>query len=180
MQEQLDVGVGAVFTTSRKRPIIVAVITTVLFLVIVPKDVRSFADPDYIREYLIGIVITTILWLLFLVVALRNWRVVLRRPAELRLTSTGIAVRRDGRELTAAWTAVGQIRIDGDERRPWVVAWLDPALSPDDVPVPRRSDGAYKLFPIAHGQPMKRRMAQLKELRGAITGYGRRYLDGGF
>ena len=80
MQEQLDVGVGAAFTTSRKRPIIVAVITTVLFLVIVPKDVRSFADPDYIREYLIGIVITTILWLLFLVVAVRNWRVVLRRP----------------------------------------------------------------------------------------------------
>ena len=83
----MDVGVGAIFTTSRKRPIIVAVITTVLFLVIVPKDRRTFADPDYIREYLIGIVITTILWLLFLVVALRNWRVVLRRPAELRLTS---------------------------------------------------------------------------------------------
>ena len=177
-QQQLEV--GATFKTTRKRPIIVAVITTVLALALVPHDLRSFADLDYLREYLVGIVVTTILWLLCLVVAVRNWRIVLRRPVKLRLTPTGITAQRNGRDLTVAWDAVGQIRIDGDDRRPWVAAWLDPARSPDDVPLPRRSDGAYKVFPVAHGRPMKKRRTQLQELRGAITGYGRRYLDAGF
>jgi hypothetical protein len=51
---------------------------------------------------------------------------------------------------------------------------------PGDVPAPRRRDGTYKLFPIAHGQSVKKRTKKLVELRAAIMGYGRRYLDANF
>jgi hypothetical protein len=115
-----------------------------------------------------------LLCLVCLVLAVRSWRLVLRPPAELRLTPVALTVRRGDRELTVPWNAVGQIRIEGDLRRPWVVAWLQ---SPVDAPVSRRRDGAYKLFPVAHGQSVKKRGQKLKEVRAAIMGYGRRYLD---
>ncbi|TCO47692.1 hypothetical protein EV646_105246 [Kribbella antiqua] len=62
-------------------------------------------------------------------------------------------------------------------RRPWLVAWLDPAQTPADVPARRRGDGAYLFFPIAHGQSVPKRQRQVGELRAAIMGFGRRYLD---
>jgi hypothetical protein len=96
------------------------------------------------------------------------------------LTPTALTLKRGGSDLTVPWAAVGQIRIDGDIRRPWVVALLDPTQSPGDVPAPRRRDGTYKLFPIAHGQSVKKRTKKLVELRAAIMGYGRRYLDANF
>ena len=169
MQEQIDV--GASFTTTRTRPTVVAVCTTLVGLALVPHEF------SYTRETFAIEVVLQILCLVCLVVAVRSWRVVFRRPAELRLTPTTLSLRRGGQELTVPWDAVGQIRIDGDARWPWVVAWLDPAQSPADVPASRRNDGAYKLFPIAHGRSVKHRWRELKDVRAAITGYGRRYLD---
>lgn len=172
MQEQTDV--GASFTTTRTRPTVVAVITTLVGLALVPHDL------SYTRDTLTIELVLHILCVVSLVFAVRSWRVVLRRPAELRLTPTTLTLRRGDRELSVPWSAVGQIRIDGDARWPWVVAWLDPAHSPADVPAPRRNDGAFKLFPIAHGRSVKQRWRELKDVRAAITGYGRRYLDAGF
>jgi eukaryotic-like serine/threonine-protein kinase len=174
VQDQLDVGASATFTTTRKRPIVVAVITTLLFLGLVPRDF------DYEAPSLAGELFANFLCLLCLFLAVRSWHRVLRRPVELRLTPSGLTVKRGGADLTVPWIAVGRIRIDGDIRRPWVVAWLDPTQSPVDVPARRRRDGAYKLFPVAHGQSVNKRTKKLVELRAAIMGYGRRYLDANF
>jgi hypothetical protein len=121
-----------------------------------------------------------LLELLLLFGAVRAWPLVLRRPVELRMTPSDLAVKRGDRELTVPWAAVGEIRIDGDGRRPWVVAWLDPTLSPDQVPASRRRDNSYRLLPMAHGRSVKKRNQQIAEIRAAITGYGRRYLDPNF
>jgi hypothetical protein len=169
VQEQMDV--GATFTTTRTRPAVVAVIMTLFALALVPHEF------SYTRQTLGAALFVHGLCLLCLLVAIRSWRMVLRPPAELRFTPTSLTLRRGDRELTVPWTAVGQIRIDGDVRRPWVVAWLDPTQSPTDIPASRRRDGAYRLFPVAHGQSVKKRGRKLRELRAAIMGYGRRYLD---
>jgi hypothetical protein len=165
--------VGATFTTTRTRPTVVAVITTLLFLVL------AVHDYNY-RDYPAGEVSINLACLLLLIPAVRAWLRVLRRPVELRLTPAELTMKRGDRELTIPWMTVGQIRIEGDVRRPWVVVWLDPAQTLAGVPASRRRDGAYKIFPVAHGQPMKKRTTQLGQLRGAIVGYGRRYLDPGF
>jgi hypothetical protein len=172
MQEQTDV--GASFTTTRTRATVVAVITTLVGLALVPHDLSYSQETLKIELFL------HIVCLVCLVVAVRSWRVVFRPLAELRLTPTTLTVRRGARELSVPWNAVGQIRIDGDASRPWVVAWLDPLQSPADVPASRRNDGAYKLFPVAHGRSVKHRWRELKDVRAAITGYGRRYLDATF
>ena len=169
MQEQLEV--GATFTTRRTRPAIVAVIMTLLGLSLVPHEF------SYDRQTIAIDLFLHAVCLLFLFLAVRSWRRVLRRPVELKLTPAALTVRRGDSELSVPWAAVGQIRIDGDFRWPWVVAWLDPAQTPADVPASRRRDGAYKLFPVEHGQSVKKRGKKLIELRGAIMAYGRRYLD---
>ena len=80
MQEQTDV--GASFTTTRTRPAVVAVITTLVGLALVPHDL------SYTRETLKIELFLHILCVVSLVSGVRSWRVVLRRPAELRLTPT--------------------------------------------------------------------------------------------
>jgi hypothetical protein len=147
---------------------VVAVIMSLFALALAPREF------SFERETLPAELLVDLLCLVCLVLAVRSWRLVLRPPAELRLTPVALTVRRGDRELTVPWNAVGQIRIEGDLRRPWVVAWLQ---SPVDAPVSRRRDGAYKLFPVAHGQSVKKRGQKLKEVRAAIMGYGRRYLD---
>jgi len=171
-QQQLDV--GATFTTTRKRPAVVAIIATLFFLVLVPHHY------SYAMDQLVAELMMNFLSLLCLFLAVRGWRLVLRRPYELRMLPTGLTVSRGGRELTVPWNAVGQIRIEGDVRRPWVVGWLEPSQTPADLPAARRRDGAYKLFPVGHGQSVKKRGQLREELRSAIMVYGRRYLDAGF
>jgi hypothetical protein len=172
VQGQLDV--GASFTTTRTRPAVVAVIMTLFTLALVPREF------SYTQETLAVELFLQLGCLVCLFVAVRSWWMVLRRPAELRLTPAALILRRGEQELNLPWNAVGQIRIDGDSRRPWVVAWLDPAQTPPDIPAVRRRDGAYKLFPVAHGQSVKTRGRKVRELRAAIMGYGRRWLDESF
>ncbi|MFI6680177.1 hypothetical protein [Kribbella sp. NPDC050470] len=169
MHEQMDA--GASFTTTRRRPVVVGVITALLAYALLP---RGFS---YDRETFEVALFLNLVGLVCLVTAVRSWRLVLRRPAELRLTPAGLTVKRSGHELSVPWHAVGQIRIDGDLRRPWVVAWFDPGQEPSGVPAARRRDGAYLLFPVGHGQSVVRRGQKLRELRAAIIGYGRRWVD---
>jgi hypothetical protein len=169
--QQLDI--GATFTTTRTRPTVVAVITTLLFLVL------AVHDYNY-RDYPAGEVLVNLVCLVLLIPAVRAWLCVVRRPVELRLTPAELTIHRGDRELSLPWDAIGQIRIEGDLRRPWVVAWLHPTQDRTEVPASRRRDGAYKLFPIGHGQSVKKRGQKVGELRAAIMGYGRRYLDPGF
>jgi hypothetical protein len=123
------------------------------------------------------ILLLNVLCVLCLLLAVRSWFLVIRRPVELRLTATDLTVKRGGRELTVPWAAVGHIRVGGDFRWPWMVAYLDPTVSPEQVPASRGRDGAYKLFPVGHGLSAKKRGPKLRELRAAVMGYGRRFLD---
>ena len=156
---QLDV--GATFTTTRARPIIVAVISTLLLLVL------AVHDYNY-RDYPAAEVFVNVVCLVLLIPAVRSWLCVVRRPVELRLTPAEVSIQRGGRELSLPWNAIGQIRIEGDLRRPWVVAWLHPLQDRTDVPASRRRDGAYKLLPIGHGQSVKQRGQTVGEHRAAI------------
>ncbi|WP_432885976.1 hypothetical protein ACQPYH_02600 [Kribbella sp. CA-245084] len=166
-QQQLD---GAMFTTTRRRQTIVAVISTLCLLALVPHNLDFVRDP-------VGWIPVALLWLIFLVVAVRNWLYVLRKPIQLHMTPTDLRVSSGGRQATIPWYEVADIRIDGKPKRPWIVARLTPAVDPAEVPVSRRRDGSYKLFPIAHGQSTKRRLVSRQHLRTAIMANGRRYLD---
>jgi hypothetical protein len=171
-QQQLDV--GTTFTTKRTRPAVVAVITTLLAYGLAPRP-QSFGTYDL--AHLPVLMIFSVLCLLCLLTAVRSWFLVIRRPVELRVTPTDLTVKRGGQELTVPWAAAGHIRVGGDFRWPWVVAYLDPTVGPDQVPASRGRDGAYKLFPVGHGQSAKQRGRKLRELRAAIMGSSRRYLD---
>jgi hypothetical protein len=168
-QQQLDV--GATFTTTRTRPAVLAVITSLLAYVLAPRP------QDFDLAHLPLLMILSVLSLLCLLTAVRSWFLVIRRPVELRVTPTNLTVKRGGHELTVPWAGVGHIRVGGDFRWPWVVAYLDPTLGPDQVPASRGRDGAYKLFPVGHGLSAKKRGRRLRELRAAIMGSSRRYLD---
>jgi hypothetical protein len=171
---QLEQTIGATFTTQRRRPAIVAVVATLVFLALAPRgDFEQYKNLRYLPGYLV----VNVLCLICLFLAVRGWKRALRRPIELRLTPTGLTVKRGDQELAVPWNAVSQVRIDGDSRRPWLVAWLDPNLTSADVPATRRGDGGYKVFPIAHGLSVKKRQKQVGELRAALMGFGRRYLD---
>ena len=169
-QEQHRLEVTATFTTSRTRSAIVAPITSLLFLGLVPRDL------DY-GQYPGAKLFVNFLCLTCLIFAVRAWRVVLRRKTELQLTPGGLTVRRSEAELSVPWAAVGQIRIDWDKNRPWVVAWLDSTITPDQVPASRRPDGSYRLFEIGQGRSTGKRVRDVERIRAAIMGYGGRYLD---
>jgi hypothetical protein len=166
-QQQMD---GVTFTTSRRRPAVVAAISTVCLLLLFPQSL------DFVRDPAPWIPVD-VLWLVFLILAVRNWRHVLRRPVQLRFTPADLTVTSGGRQVSIPWYEVADIRFDGKPKQPWVAARLTPAVNPAVVPVSRRGDGSYKLFPIGHGQTTKQRVTSLKHLRAAIMAHGRRYLE---
>lgn len=171
MEQLQQQDVGATFATARTRQTVVAAIATLFFLwFMVTEDFRY-------GEVWPAAVCVNLLELLILVTAVRAWHLVLRRPVELHLNPSELTVKRGDRQVAVPWGTVGEIRIDGDPRRPWVMARLNPTLSPDQVPAARRRDGSYRLFPIAHGRSVKKRNQQIVELRTAIMGYGRRWMD---
>ena len=131
--QQLDI--GATFTTTRTRPTVVAMITTLLFLFL------AVHDYNY-RDCPAGEVLVNLVCLVLLIPAVRAWLCVVRRPVELRLTPAELTIHRGDRGLSVPWNAIGQIRIEGDLRRPWVVAWLHPTQDRTEVPASRRRDGA--------------------------------------
>jgi hypothetical protein len=64
---------------------------------------------------------------------------------------------------------VTRLRIVGDVRRPWLVAWLNHDAA---LPTPARlHHGGRKLYPVAHGRSAKRRTQQLNELQAALNWY---------
>ncbi|WP_329005051.1 hypothetical protein OHA18_16880 [Kribbella sp. NBC_00709] len=158
------------FRTGRVRPLVVAVIATLLTVALVPWQ------PDF-GEYPVTEAILAVLAATCLFFAVRSWRAVLRGPIGLRMTPAELTVTRRGREVNIPWLEVADIRIDGGPKRSWVVAHLTPAIDPADVPVSRRRDGSYLLFPVAHGRSGKRRAKSRRQLRDAIQLNGLRYLD---
>ncbi|TDW18613.1 hypothetical protein [Kribbella kalugense] len=169
MQQQVDSGTS--FTTKRTRAVVVAVITTLLVVVVFQPWRLNFDD------YPVFQTIFLILAAICLRHAVRGWYRVLRGRSELQMTPADLTMTYRGRQLTIPWSEVADIRIEGKPKTPWVVARLSPAVDRAAVPVRRRRDGSYKLFPIAHGQPSKERLQTRERLRSAIMGCGRRYLE---
>jgi hypothetical protein len=169
---QQDLGYfGATLVTLRRRSIVVAVLCTPAFLLIIGTD--PFAYGYSLR----GELTANLVELVLLVAAVKAWPIVLRRPTELRMTPDTLTVKRGDRELILPWQAVGQIYLDVKGNRPWVVVWLDPSVDPAQVPVSRRRDGSYRIFPIAHGRGIKARHAQIGLFQNAIKGFARRWVE---
>ncbi|HEY3562288.1 MAG TPA: hypothetical protein VGL05_32695 [Kribbella sp.] len=161
---------SARFRTSHWRSAVVAPIATVLAVGFVPRDL------DFSR-YPVLVAIIDLMFVLFLVGAVRAWIVLVRGRTELRLTADGVTMKRGRRELSLPWVAVGKLRVEWKSKTPWVVAWLDSTVEPEQVPVPRRKDGGYRVLPIGRGRSMKRRLRQLGEFRAASMAYNGRYID---
>ncbi|WP_406049146.1 serine/threonine-protein kinase [Kribbella sp. NBC_00889] len=156
---------GATFTTSRTRPVVFAALLTVLTIGFFPsEETRQTMHPAVALFFL-----ALDVFLLYLTI--RSWRLVLRRRVQLRLTPEGVTMVRGSQQASVPWQAVTRLRIAGDPRRPWLIAWIDP-LFQSALPSPRRNDhGGTRLYPIAHGASHKRRLHQLNELRAALNWY---------
>ncbi|HET6739730.1 MAG TPA: PH domain-containing protein [Kribbella sp.] len=158
------------FRTSLLRSVVVAPVASFLTYGFAPRQVSL--DP-----YPVLTVIFDVMCVLFLVAAVRAWIVLLRGRSELRLTGEGLTIRRGRRELSLPWDSVGKVRVDWQSKTPWVVVWLHSSVAPEQVPVPRRSDGSYRVLPIGRGRSMKSRLRQLGEFRSAGMAYAGRYVD---
>ena len=160
---QVQSATGATFTTTRTRPVIIAVLATLLAAGFWP---REAAAPDPAAA-LFGAFVS----LVSLFFAIRHWRLVLRRRVVLNLSPVGLTLTRGYHQAAVPWSAVTRIRIVGDVRRPWLVAWLD-AQHQSTLPTPkRRHHGGQKIYPVAHERPVKRRNHQVNELQAALNWY---------
>ena len=152
---------GAIFTTTRTRPAIIAVITTLLVAICMPRETPT-PDPS-------GVVFGSIATAVSLYFAIRNWRLVLRRRVVLHLSPEGLAITRGYQQAAIPWSSVTRVRIVGDVRRPWLVAWLNHEAT---LPTPARlHHGGRKLYPVAHERSGRRRTHQVNELRAALNWY---------
>jgi predicted Ser/Thr protein kinase len=165
---------GAAFTTSRTRPAIIAGITTVLFLAFIQRDPQMQAQHPAATAFF-GLVD-----LIFLYFAIRSWRLVLRRRVVLRLSPQGLTIERSYTQGTIPWNGVTRLRVGGDVRRPWLIAWLE-APYQSALPAPRRRHhGGLRIYPIAHGATVNRRIRQVDELRAALNWYAGRLHDNSY
>lgn len=160
---------GATFATSRTRPVVIAVVTTLLAAGFWPKE-SSAQDPV---TAVFGVTVSAI----SLYFAIRHWRLVLRRRVVLRLTPEGLSLERGYQQAAIPWSAVTRLRLVGDLKRPWLIAWLD-ASHQSTLPTPRRRHhGGLKLYPVAHERAPKHRAHQLNELQAALNWYAGRLHD---
>ncbi|MGW7682642.1 serine/threonine-protein kinase [Kribbella sp. NPDC054772] len=157
--------VGATFTTSRARSAVFAAITTFLGLAFIP------SNPQLQAQHPVLSTLSALVSLTFGYFAIRHWILVLRPKVVLRLSPEGLTVTRAYREATVPWNGVPRIRVGGDVKRPWLIAWLEPPYQ-NQLPVShRRHHGALRLYPIAHGATHPRRVTQVNELRAALNWY---------
>ncbi|MGX7828118.1 serine/threonine-protein kinase [Actinokineospora sp. 24-640] len=118
--------------------------------------------------------IVFVLAVLLALVALRRagQAVVRRRAAEV--TAGGLSWRRGATVTTLKWSRVARVRVVEDKSRAWLVVWpRDPAA------LPGKPDhhGGYKVFPIGHDRRAATRDREVRELRAALTWYGRSAYD---
>lgn len=156
---------GAMFRTTRMRPAVLAVVSTLLLFAIYPSDPRF----RYLHPYLTPLLVLASVFVL--VYAVRCWYLTFRRQVELHLSPHGLTVVRGARQATVPWSGVTRLRVGGDRKRPWLIAWLEPQYQ-WALPVPVRPyHGGLKIYPIAHGGTDKRRTRQVDELRAALNWY---------
>jgi len=156
---------GATFSTSRTRSVVIATITTLLFLGLLPTDAETRT------RYPVASMIFGIVDLVCLYFAIRHWIHLLRRRVELGLAPHGLTIARGKHRATVPWSGVNRIRVAGDVRRPWLIVWVEPPYL-NAVPARRKPHhGGYKIYPIAHGASVKRRIRQVDELRAALNWY---------
>ncbi|MFF0338719.1 serine/threonine-protein kinase [Kribbella sp. NPDC004875] len=167
-------GVGASFVTSRARPAVFAAITSFLGLAFIPGDPRIQALHPVLST------LSALVSLAFGYFAVRHWILVLRPKVVLRLSPQGLTVTRAYREATIPWYGVTRIRVSGDVKRPWLIAWLEPPYQ-NKLPVShRRHHGALRIYPIAHGATHHRQLTQTNELRAALNWYAGPHHDNSY
>jgi eukaryotic-like serine/threonine-protein kinase len=161
---------GATFATSRRRPGVLAALTTFGWLAFIP------ADPQVKALHPILSTLSALISLAFLYFAVRHWILVLRPKVVLRLSPEGLSVTRRRRHATVPWSGVTRLRVGGDMRRPWLDAWLELPYQ-HQLPVDRRHNGGLRIYPIAHGASQNSRRTQVNELRAALNWYAARIHD---
>ncbi|TCC31702.1 serine/threonine-protein kinase [Kribbella speibonae] len=156
--------VEATFATSRTRPTVFAAISTFLWLAFIP------ADPQVKALHPVLSSLSALISLAFFCLAVRYWILALRPKVVFRLSSAGLTVNRRRRQATVPWQGVTRLRVGGDMKRPWLVAWLEPPYQ-NQLPVSRHHHGGLRLYPIAHGGSPNNRRTQVNELRAALNWY---------
>ena len=165
--------VEATFETSRTRPTVFAATSTVLWLAFIP------ADPQVKALHPVLSSLSALISLAFFCLAVRYWILALRPKVVLRLSSAGLTVSRKRKQATVPWNGVTRLRIGGDMKRPWLVAWLEPPYE-NQLPVSRHHHGGLRIYPIAHGGSQNRRRTQVNELRAALNWYAAHLHDKSF
>ncbi|MET9269771.1 serine/threonine-protein kinase [Kribbella sp. NPDC003557] len=161
---------GATFTTSRRRPGVLAALTTFGWLAFIP------ADPQVKALHPVLSTLSALISLTFLYFAVRHWLLVLRPKVVVRLSPDGLTVTRRRRQATVPWSGVTRLRIGGDMKRPWLDAWLE-SPHQNQLPIARRHNGGLRIYPIAHGASQNSRRTQVNELRAALNWYAARIHD---
>ncbi|OLF11112.1 hypothetical protein BLA60_14040 [Actinophytocola xinjiangensis] len=94
------------------------------------------------------------------------WRL-LRPRRRLQVSPTGLTVRHGRRTHHLPWSTIARTHITNDHYRPWLLVTPAPGTPPWELGPP--IDGAYRAYPIAHGESRLSRSRQRADLRDALA-----------
>src|SRR6202008_1537192 len=109
----------------------------------------------------------------FLLLTLRQWWIVLRARRWLAVSPAGLTVGRGKQERQVRWGDLARVRIVDDKRRPWVVVWSHGKTTG----LGAEYAGGHRVFPVGHERGSSARRREARELRAALSWYGRAVFD---
>jgi hypothetical protein len=161
-------GGRAVFRVSRVSAFVLGVLTTLAMLTCLAFSQRAdLRGEGGMALILLGGAV------FFLLPAVRQWWVALRPRRWLAVSPEGLTVGRGKQERQVRWGELARVRIVDDKRRPWVVVWSHGKATG----LGAEYAGGHRVFPVGHERRTSARRREARELRAALSWYGRAVFD---
>jgi len=164
----MPTGGKAVFRVSRVSALVLGVVTTVVVLTCLAfsQGANLKGEGGMALIFFGGAVF-------FFLPAVRQWWIMLRPRRWLAVSPEGLTIGRGKQERQLRWGELARVRIVDDKRRPWVVVWPHGATTG----LGAQYAGGHRVFPVGHERRQSVRRREARELRAALSWYGRAKFD---
>jgi hypothetical protein len=161
-------GGRAVFRVSRVSALVLGVLTTLAVLTSLAfSQGANLKGEGGMALIFFGVAV------FFFLPAVRQWWIMLRPRRWLAVSPEGLTVGRGKQERDLRWAELARVRIVDDKRRPWVVVWSHGTATG----LGAEYAGGHRVFPVGHERRQSVRRREARELRAALSWYGRAKFD---